>query len=246
MNCSPDPEVTCGTTLPDTCIIFTGTFPPCLPGGETCYRQYDFNSQVGTLLCTLDADVTTILDSIDLTGLTGCTGITPIKGTVVAEFQNLYSIVCDLQTNLNLPIVGLNLQCLQNPCGGNIGTLGALLQALIDAQCDTPGGPMVYRAVLDSTGTTAPVVSVLENGFAFNGITIAYSYGSAGVYTITASSPIFVHNKTFILIGEGHTLNSQIKAFVATANTITILTGSSGSAADSILNGTALEIRVYS
>ena len=138
MNCSPTPEETCGSLINDTCVVVTASVPQCLRiQGATCYRQSEVNTQVFTKVCAIDAAVTAIQSSIDLSDLTGCDAITPVKDTVKEEFQNVYNILCDLKTDLSLPLDGqLDLKCLVDPCGNPISTLGQLLQALIDQHCE--------------------------------------------------------------------------------------------------------------
>jgi len=136
MNCRPAPENTCGTLLNDSCVVITGSWPfPCEAPVSGCYRQSEFNEYVGPKLCTLSGYVTTLRSSVDLSTLTGCASLTPVKTTVHAEFQNLYTAVCSLKTDLSLPITGIDTKCLVDPCGDPITTLGELLQAMVDAIC---------------------------------------------------------------------------------------------------------------
>ena len=57
MNCSPLPEVTCGSLYNDSCVVYTGIWPSCFSGGSSCYRQSEFNQATGTLLCSLNTTV---------------------------------------------------------------------------------------------------------------------------------------------------------------------------------------------
>lgn len=137
MNCNPSPETTCPDTVYDSCVKVTVAVPTCLQiEGATCYRQSEVNTQVFTKICAIDAAVTAIEESIDLSTLTGCTGLTPTKTTVVAEFQNVYDAICALRADLSLPLNGvIDTKCLVDPCGDPIATLGDLLQAMVDAIC---------------------------------------------------------------------------------------------------------------
>lgn len=238
MNCNPKPEVTCGDTTYDSCVKITVTVPQCLAiEGATCYRQSEVNTQVFNKICELDGNVTSILSSIGtLSNLEGCEGITPSGTTVFAEFQAIYNALCALKTNLNLPITGINTQCLVDPCGLPISTLGQLLQALIDNQCDSKGTPKVYRAVLTQTGTSAPTVFVLENNLG----NIVWTRTGAGVYIGTLANT-FTDNKTFLLIGAAS--NSAVVSFVKTSSSVLTI---DTSGTDSILSQTAVEIRIYS
>lgn len=236
-NCNPAPEIFCGTLVNDSCVVVTVDVPTCLQiDGVTCYRQSEINTQVMTKVCSLDTQVTSILDQIDLSELSGCTNVTPIQGTVSEEFQNVYDLICALQTNLNLPIVGLNLQCLQEQCGVPIGTLGALLQAIIDQQCDAANTPKVYRAILTQTGTANPVATVVENNIG----NIVWARTSAGLYTGTLAS-VFTANKTFLLIGISQTTN--LVKFIRTSTSV--LTIQSAAATDGQLVETSIEIHIY-
>lgn len=138
MNCNPAPEIFCGTTVNDSCIIVTVDVPTCLQiMGADCYRQSEVNTQVFNKVCSLDSTVTTIVNGINLSSLTACSGITPSKTTVVAEFQNVYDILCDLRADLSLPLNGaIDLKCITSPCDDPISTLGELLQAMVDKLCD--------------------------------------------------------------------------------------------------------------
>ena len=136
MNCRPTPETTCGTLLNDSCVVITGGWPfPCEAPITGCYRQSEFNEYVGPKLCTISGSVDSLNSSTNLSSLTGCADLTPVKTTVHAEFQNLYTAVCALKTDLSLPITGINTRCLVNPCDTPIATLGELLQAMVDAIC---------------------------------------------------------------------------------------------------------------
>jgi hypothetical protein len=131
MKCNISPETN------DSCVVVTVEVPECLQiEGADCYRQSEINTQVMNKVCAIDAAVTTIQASIDLSDLTGCDSLTPVGTTVVAEFQNLYDAVCALKADLSLPLDGaIDTKCLVDQCGDPIATLGDLLQAMVDAIC---------------------------------------------------------------------------------------------------------------
>lgn len=138
MNCNPSPEITCPDIIYDSCVKVSVTVPACLQiQGATCYRQSEVNTQVFNKVCAINASVETIQESIDLSTLTGCTDLNPVKTTVVAEFQNVYDAICALRADLSLPLNGaIDTKCLVDPCDNPIGTLGELLQAIVNKVCD--------------------------------------------------------------------------------------------------------------
>lgn len=275
MNCTPTPTVTCGETYNDACVNITGTWPACLPTtAGPCYRQSDFNLAVGNLLCALGTAVTgtttpiavpvvlptgvaSILGSITLTSLTGCTTppitLTPIKTTVVAEFQNIYNLLCTyLPVSLNTPIAigaspGLNLKCLQDPCGTPIGTLGGVLQALINTVCADEG--LVFTGLLSQSGTSTPTMTILADTIDPAQANIAIARIGVGQYTLTANLTYlpngFPAGHTTVFIGTPQNFTGQIIAYRQSVSQILIQTAVSGVAADGVLNNTSLEIEIF-
>ena len=136
MNCKPKPTITCGTTNFDTCITYTGVWPKCFPNQEEdCFRQNEFNDAAGNLLCALDASATEFADNIDLSDLSGCDALQP-KAKVKDAIQELYTAVCDIKVDLNLPVTHLTLPaCFVDGCPPNPVTLGYVLQKLLDHVC---------------------------------------------------------------------------------------------------------------
>lgn len=269
MNCTPNPEVTCGLTMNDTCINITGIWPSCFPTtAGPCYRQSDFNGSVGSFICnilttiggvgspvvplSLPSGVVSIISSINLSTLTACpTGpvpISPIKTTVTAEFQNIYNILCEnLSIDLSTPLVlgtapGLDLKCLQDPCGAPIATLGNLLQALINESCDGSTGE--YTATITQSGAGNPVATELVNTIG----PASWTRTAAGTYSLTISGTPFQPNKTFVLIGTSHNRNTEVlRAFRISATAIQVTTDSvAGTPADGILGETTIQIKTYS
>ncbi len=143
MNCNNKPEIFCGSIVNDTCVKVVTIEPEfaCFLDIDGCYRQSEFNSVVGTKVCQMSSTLDTIVEGIDLSSLEGCEGITPVKQTVKQEFQNVYNILCELKTDLGLPITGIDVKCLVDPCGNPISTLGQLLQAIVDKLCDCCPNP---------------------------------------------------------------------------------------------------------
>lgn len=138
MKCNPSPEQTCGELINDSCVVITGDWPfPCNSPVAGCYRQSEFNEEVGTQICAIQASISAIEADIDLSSLTGCASITPDKTSVHASLQQLYDEVCALKTDLNISISGLTIpDCIQSPCETPIGTLGELLEAIMTKICD--------------------------------------------------------------------------------------------------------------
>ena len=58
-------------------------------------------------------------------------------------------------------------------------------------------GYKVYTALLTQAGTAAPVATILQNT---TGGTLTWTRQSAGNYTITASSALFIANKTMVFV----------------------------------------------
>lgn len=274
MNCNPAPTVTCGDTYNDSCVVITGTWPACLPvTAGPCYRQSDYNLAVGNLLCalgtvvlgptvpialpvTLPTGVTGILSSITLTALTGCStplAITPVKTTVESEFQNIYNILCaNLPVSLNTPIVtgsapGLNLKCLQDPCGTPIGTLGGVLQALINNVCADEG--LVFEALLSQVGTSAPALTILADTLDPTEANITATRTGIGQYVLTANLTYlpngFPAGQTTVYIGSARSFTNQVIAYWQSSSQIVIQTAISGSNADGILSNTSIKIEIY-
>lgn len=143
MNCHPKPQTTCGSTTPDTCIVYTGVWPSCFPNpnGDTCFRQNEFNEAAGNFICAHETSINCIIDSISNADATGCLveGIHDCSGntlpaqSIKANFQDLYDAVCSINVDLNLPVTGLTIPaCIKDPCDNTPNTLGTLLQGILD------------------------------------------------------------------------------------------------------------------
>ena len=267
MNCNPTPEVTCGTTIPETCvtIVDNSIFSNCPPwvlasfnlqkGG--CYRQSDFNHIFGAGLCYTTSTIGKIgtcvdgvytpgegiLGSIYLGCINNCEG-DPISGTVRQAIIDLYGEVCALKLGLDISIGDIDPKCLVDPCGPPITTLGPLLQALIDSECDEVGTTGVYRALLtsDPAGVLPPTVTILENSLKFGNIILipVWTRTGAGTFVATVGQPIFITNKVFSMVGNSV---NGITAFITRTSTTTIEINTGGS--DSGLVESSVEIRIY-
>jgi hypothetical protein len=94
---------------------------------------------------------------------------------------------------------------------------------------------------LTQTGTAAPTATVLENNLTG---TIAYARTGAGVYTITLTGQ-FTANKTSVFVSQPAI--GRVAAVATSANVVTVSTfdATLTAAADAILTGVVVEIRVY-
>jgi len=103
-----------------------------------------------------------------------------------------------------------------------------------------------YVAMLNQSGTDAPVATVLQNTMS---AAIVWSRSGQGEYTGTLAGA-FTNDKTFILFSRGDIdesieTNYLCDASNITANTINIGTSAAGSFSDGLLVNTMIEIRVY-
>ena len=76
---------------------------------------------------------------------------------------------------------------------------GSTVKATVQDVADLAGGGgyLKYTALLSQSGADAPVATVLENTL---GVTITYSRPAEGRYLLTASSNIFLQDKTWAVI----------------------------------------------
>ena len=102
-----------------------------------------------------------------------------------------------------------------------------------------PLGYTTYTALLNQTGTNAPVPTVIKND---TGYTYTWARTSIGEYTITASGNAFTNNKTIVFMNLGD-YSDFPSSWARTSDTvITIRTQTSD---DRLVNG-SFEIRIYS
>lgn len=110
----------------------------------------------------------------------------------------------------------------------------------------------VYTVLLNQSGTTAPIATVLENS---TGETITWSRDNSGRYTATAGSSIFTADKVAVTYGVLIPVDGQIAQFQSAArtsdDTVGIscldidLTTPAVNYSDDMLVNTFFEIRVY-
>jgi hypothetical protein len=98
-----------------------------------------------------------------------------------------------------------------------------------------------YTALLNQTGTAAPVATILEN--TTDG-TFTWTRQSAGTYTITASSALFTVNKTIVFGNQGNQTNQYWRWNRTSDTTIDLVTNPSFAGDIGIING-SFEIRIY-
>ena len=99
-------------------------------------------------------------------------------------------------------------------------------------------GYKVYTALLTQAGATAPVATILQNT---TGGTLTWTRQSAANYTVTASSALFIANKTIVFLNNGSIEPSNVKWNRTSDTTITLI----GIADNQFTNG-SFEIRIYS
>ena len=99
-----------------------------------------------------------------------------------------------------------------------------------------------YTALLNQTGTAAPVATILEN--TTDG-TFTWTRQSGGTYTITASSALFTVNKTIVFGNQGNQTNQYWRWNRTSDTTIDLVTNPSFVGDIGITNG-SFEIRIYS
>jgi len=129
---------------------------------------------------------------------------------------------------------------------GTDGTSGAdsgktknyTISALTTHISDGLGGYPVYTALLNQSGTAAPVATILKNT---TGKTFTWTRQSAGNYTITASSALFTVNKTIVFGNQGNIADMDFRWNRTSDTTVTLSTG-----ADAKLVNGSFEIRIYS
>jgi hypothetical protein len=121
------------------------------------------------------------------------------------------------------------------------------MRPLLTAMLDYSKPYKVYTALLNQTGTDAPVATVLENTL---GGTVVWGYTVTGEYTATLSGA-FTLNKTFIFMGNTFdSVNSTlmltgILALNADGFQLNTARIDDGLLVDNQLLNTAIEIRVY-
>jgi len=141
MNCNNKTKQSCGSTNYSTCIQYEGSV--------------NVNSTLTDETC-LDLEQTTQdiydqLDNLDLSDLGDlCLSYTTVGGknivkNVLLKYEQEICTLKEKVTELeNRPLCEMPLgdcvdtKCLVDACNENISTVGQLLQALIDLNCETP------------------------------------------------------------------------------------------------------------
>jgi len=103
-------------------------------------------------------------------------------------------------------------------------------------------GYTVYTSLVTQSGLTAPTDIVLKND---TGATMTWARTGLGVYTCTASSPIFTVNKTICFGNLGRPMiASKLWTWTRTSDSVITIEMSPATADDQLGNG-AFEIRIY-
>lgn len=79
-----------------------------------------------------------------------------------------------------------------------------------------------YEALVTQSSTSAPTQVARTNEF--GDVTFTWGYTSAGLYTLTASAPVFTANKTAVQLGQELGNLDRYKAAVTSTTVITITT----------------------
>jgi hypothetical protein len=158
------------------------------------------------------------------------------------EDTTLITFTIDEQKFENIPLSTIYFDgVVSSTQAGFISSLQAMFTNLAGGSL----GYSVYVAVLNQTGTNAPVATVLQNTL---GGTVVWSRDSEGNYFGTLSGA-FSFDKTVIFVGTpGSTAQSYV-AYVNDANSIYLETASNaqngGSDGDGLLSNTSIEVKVY-
>jgi len=121
------------------------------------------------------------------------------------------------------------------------------MKGLIE-QLPTGGGSsyLVYRALLNQSGTNAPTAIVLENTL---GETPTFGYDAAGVYTLNTVGNVFTTDKTFVLVKTTPNADPFFVFYAGLGGENQLLLGVmnifSGVATDGELLNTSIQIIVY-
>ena len=109
----------------------------------------------------------------------------------------------------------------------------------VDSVVQAGLGYTSYTAIINQSGTGAPVATILKNN---TGYTYTWARTAPGTYTITASGNAFTSNKTIVFYNLGEYAFSVGQPWTRTSDTVvTISLGGDGR----ITNG-SFEIRIYS
>ena len=95
-----------------------------------------------------------------------------------------------------------------------------------------------YASILTQAGAIAPTEVILKNGTV---ATMTWARTGAGVYTCTASAPVFTAAKTVVFFNQGQ-VNAGVWNWAHTSTSIITL---NTNAADGQITSGAFEIRIY-
>ena len=112
----------------------------------------------------------------------------------------------------------------------------------VDAVVQAGVGYTAYTAIINQSGTNAPVATILKNN---TGYTYTWTRTGAGEYTITASCNAFTSNKTIVFVNCGNTGFNQLMPSWERLSDTAILIGQPPLGDGAFVNG-AFEIRIYS
>lgn len=108
------------------------------------------------------------------------------------------------------------------------------------------GGPLVYVARITQTGLTPPTATVIANT---TGATFTWGYTAAGIYSVTASSPVLTTDKTAIYVTPSSSRAYIMMANVGSTTQCSVTSsndfGLSGYT-DGYINGATVKIEIYS
>jgi len=183
----------------------------------------------------ISAATQSVAGSLSAADKTKLDGITATK-----IYTALLTEVAPAAITSGLLVVGMRYTLTTFVAGDDFLNVGAALNQTGQIFIATGITPTVYANGSTLTSDGAPMATVLENTL---GGTVVWSYVE-GVYTGTLTGA-FTVNKAVILCAASITAAKLIAADTPDANTVRVLTFSSGSAADNILNKTALRIQVF-
>ena len=103
-------------------------------------------------------------------------------------------------------------------------------------------GYTVYTASLTQAGTAAPVATIMQNT---TGKTFTWARTNLGVYTVTVSNETFTANKTILLLSSSRG-GDVLSGVVTNTTVVTLNQGSAAGGNADTMNGSTIEIRIYS
>lgn len=116
------------------------------------------------------------------------------------------------------------------------------------ANCGDVNSYKVYTALLNQSGTDAPIATVLQNTLNVN---VEYIYNDVGDYIAVFDKPLFNSPNEYVLI-TGNSLDTVIEAFTVFYDALQIHSYDGGALTDNVIgnlfaprNPCILEIRQY-